>query len=216
MKIEILTIVLLVIAATEAASSKTEKKVKLRCVDICENCWWVTDVKKVEYKLNYCTNNDLLVESKSSVITDVIDSTDKSISESTRKTLKGLWIKSTEEVAYIPKRIGEFFPNLEGLWIESSGLKQIKKEDLAQFTNLKFLNLRLNKLTSISGDLFQSVPNLKVISIYGNSIKYIGKGILTPLKNFVEITFDRCSDSTRIDSYINKDRFDSVHKCNEK
>lgn len=86
-------------------------------------------------------------------------------------------------VKFIPSGIGSKFINLKTLGIWSCGLLSVKKENLKEFGNwLEEVNISLNKLKSIDTDLFEYNPNLKVIFLNDNPIRYIDE-FFTNLKN---------------------------------
>ena len=96
-----------------------------------------------------------------------------------------------QPVHFIPQGLGKFFPNLEGLDIDTSQLKEVTKSDLAQFPKLKQVYLYSNFIKSLPADLFEGNPELFSIEVGSNPITHVGRGILNPLKNLETASFCR-------------------------
>lgn len=190
-------------------------KVKLRCEEICENCHWFIDLNGESHNLTFCRNNDLFVENSFTSVDDIVDTYDKRIESITLQKIKGLKIQHAVRMNYIPKNIGTFLRKLEGLWIEDSNLLFIERMDFNQFySDLQFLHLHNNKLSSLDSHVFASLPNLKVIFIQDNPIKYIGQDILGSLRYLQQISFTKCSDKSNIENFNDRNEFNKLHGCN--
>lgn len=87
-----------------------------------------------------------------------------------------------------PRELPTLFPNLDHMAI-NGGLSQITKDDLADFVNLKFLDLQGCEITSLPDDLFEYTPNLEVIYFSFNKLTLIGEKILEPLTSLKYIDF---------------------------
>lgn len=88
-------------------------------------------------------------------------------------------------VKFIPSGIGKQFTNLKVLFIRSSGLLSVNKNNLKEFgSSLNFLDLYENKITSIDADLFEYNPNMEVIALDGNPFRHIEPEFFTNLKKF--------------------------------
>lgn len=87
-----------------------------------------------------------------------------------------------------PRELSDLFPKLDHVAI-NGGLREITKEDLAGFANLKFLDLQGCEIASLPNDLFEYTPNLEVIYFSYNRISLIGENLLEPLKQLKYIDF---------------------------
>lgn len=87
----------------------------------------------------------------------------------------------------MPRTLAKVFPNLEGVNIQSSGLTKIKKEDLAQISNLKELNLYGNKIQALDGNLFEDHPGIQYICFRNNPLKHIGLNSFRGMKELKRI-----------------------------
>jgi hypothetical protein len=103
--------------------------------------------------------------------------------------IKGLEIEN-QIVHYVPKVTEKFAKRLEDLQIYVCGLKEVRKEDLEQFPQLKDLSLAWNDLQWLEGDLFAFNPKLEVVSFDGNQkLKYIGANLLDSLSELWSANF---------------------------
>jgi Leucine-rich repeat (LRR) protein len=84
---------------------------------------------------------------------------------------------------YLPRDIEKFFPNIEAMLVQSCKLKEIKKQNLEAFPQLKNLYLASNDIEKLDDDLFVSNEKLLKIDLENNKIKFIGEETFKPLKN---------------------------------
>lgn len=100
---------------------------------------------------------------------------------------------------FIPKDIVKFFRNVDFIWIQSSNISTLNKNDLRSFGSQfrKFL-LSDNPIEAIYADLFEFTPNLERIYLQNNQIKVIGKGVFDKLPNLSVLWFNPnpCLSST--------------------
>lgn len=91
---------------------------------------------------------------------------------------------------FVPSGFANFFPNLEGLTISSSGLRRISRDDLSPFPNLLTLALNGNRLISLENGLFEGVPLLRTAGFGNNRPRAIPASLLDPLFLFTFINLD--------------------------
>lgn len=105
-----------------------------------------------------------------------------------------LWISSSV-CHYMPIGLTKFFPNLEALRIEKSGLRSIQKFDLYEFRNLSVLLLNDNKLMTLDIGLFEFTPNLKHVDFLNNYIYHVDPIIFTDNESLhtLEFTGNACN-----------------------
>lgn len=101
-----------------------------------------------------------------------------------------------QPIDFIPERIENFFPNLHGLRVGNSSIRQLSKDDLKPFPELELLSFDKNKLEVLDGDLFDYTPSLKWIYFEDNNIVHIAPDLLASLKNleFIDISGNICVD----------------------
>lgn len=97
----------------------------------------------------------------------------------------------------IPKRIINFFPNLVGLMMQDTELRNISSYDLKPFPKLQYLSLVANELEYLENDLFIHTPNIVYINLAWNYLQNIGTDIFEPLKSLKTLSLFRnpCSDT---------------------
>jgi Leucine-rich repeat (LRR) protein len=75
------------------------------------------------------------------------------------------------DVLYIPKSIGEFFPNLRFLRITKSALRYTEYRDYKNLKHLHTLDLSWNKIERVSQCAFHYLESLVKINLSGNQIQ---------------------------------------------
>lgn len=123
--------------------------------------------------------------------------------------------------ASFPRGISESFPNVNHITI-NEGLQEISKEDLAEFKNLKFLDLQGCRLVNLSSDLFENSSKLEVIYFSHNKILSIGENLLEPLENLKYIDFtgnpaiNLVYDEDKSENFTLDDMKREIRKLNDK
>ncbi|CRL02350.1 CLUMA_CG015178, isoform A [Clunio marinus] len=96
----------------------------------------------------------------------------------------------------MPKNFNKYFPNLEGIFAFSTGMKTVKKEDLDVFPKLRYLDMSNNKIDTLASNLFEGNTELEWIDFADNYLRNIGINLLTPLTklNYADFQSNRCVD----------------------
>lgn len=103
---------------------------------------------------------------------------------------------------HFPRLIGQFFPNLKILTVNSCGIKRITRFNFTGLANLEQLMMNGNKITTLPDGLFEDTPALEAVSFYGNKVKFIHSNIFNSLSylkyaNFkMNINIDACYKTT--------------------
>lgn len=92
-------------------------------------------------------------------------------------------------VTAVPQGLTKVFPNLKVLVIFNSKLKQVSKNDLAEYKNLEVLHFGHNEIEVLPESLFEGFENLKRISFYENKLKVVAPNILDELNNLERVNF---------------------------
>lgn len=132
----------------------------------------------------YCNAFNLSVTEENSTVIGAIGN---HLSDKTNDNVELLNIHS-QNIHVMPKGLGKIFPNLRGLLIQVTKLKEVKNSDLTVFPKLKWIYLSRNQFESLEFDLFLNT-DLEHISFYGNPLKHIGPNILDGLNNLKEVHF---------------------------
>lgn len=107
-------------------------------------------------------------------------------------------------VKFIPSDIKSHFTILQALQIIKCGLLSVNKENMEELGNsLLFLSLSDNKLMSIEADLFEYNPNLKVINLSDNPIRYIDPKFFTNLESLINLEIVQLNDATCMNEEFN-------------
>jgi Leucine-rich repeat (LRR) protein len=113
------------------------------------------------------------------------------------KTLQDvkLLLIQDQTVLNLPRNIQKFLPNLEGLIVDNSSLREISKADLVNFPKLKLLFIGRNKIDKIESDLFEGCSGIEYLIFINNFTRKIGADILTPLTKlkFANFSQNTCS-----------------------
>lgn len=96
----------------------------------------------------------------------------------------------------IPKNFDKFFPDLEGIFAFSTGMKTLLKEDLDVFPKLRYLDVGFNKIEQLNSNLFENNPELEWIDFSDNWLRRIGVNLMNPLTklNYADFQSNRCVD----------------------
>lgn len=96
-------------------------------------------------------------------------------------------------VNYFPHGLEKFFTPDKIVFINiwSSGLKEIHGEDLAPYTNVKFISFSDNDLEVIEPDLFKYNPKLEIIGFPKNKIKKVDTTVFDQLNGLVSLYMNK-------------------------
>lgn len=155
------------------------------------NCDYVA----VKNLISTCKTSDLEVSNPNETVTSM-SGTLPGVLDYAKVT--SFEIKSSPALEFLPRDIQKFFPNLEKISISNTGLKIITSDNLRNFTKLKSLILRNNKLNELDYELLKFNPNIEEIDLSGNDLKYLGKNILKPLESLkkFDISNNICANET--------------------
>ncbi|KAG5667328.1 hypothetical protein PVAND_015312 [Polypedilum vanderplanki] len=111
------------------------------------------------------------------------------------KDVTGIHIKD-KILEYFPSRLDKLIPNLLGLSIQNSKLKEINQNDLKQFPKMQHLFIIQNQLTVLEKDLLKFNPDLTYINLKENMIKTIDSNIFDGLTKLYKIVLlkNECVD----------------------
>jgi hypothetical protein len=135
----------------------------------------------VDFKTcNAKPNMDVVVEN--SVISDIFSSIHQNYS---KKTVIKLKIGNCV-MHFLPHGFDKHLKKITDLVVYYTGLKSITKHDLKQFQLLEYLSITNNDLTFIDGDLLEHSPNVKYIDLRNNKIFYISEKLSRPPSFFAD------------------------------
>lgn len=120
----------------------------------------------------------------------------------TNDDVTSLCIKNSD-IAKFPDNLGKVFKNVKILKIAFSNLNKISMKNMQKFPNLEKLDLGLNCLGLLEGNLFKFNKKLKSIFANNNPIGYIGPELVDGLDDLIDVNFTNCPIGI---SYYNKER----------
>lgn len=103
--------------------------------------------------------------------TTSIDAADVTIS-TRNNSIKALVLQDNKKIFFLPVRVGEKFPNLQGYTAYGCSIKVISRENFETLGNLEYLELGGNQIETISSDTFSSLKNLENLMLC-KKIKFI-------------------------------------------
>lgn len=80
---------------------------------------------------------------------------------------------SDSYIIYLPNNISQFFPNLQFFGVVNSNVEFINRENFNGMEATKTLDLRRNKISLITDEVFMDLINLKKINLSGNLISIL-------------------------------------------
>lgn len=134
-----------------------------------------------------CDVDSLVINSPNETIT--------SVNGDTFATNFEILLITSSEVEYLPKGIGEFFPQLITLEVHSGVLKSIKSADLEGLSSLSRLSITNNLIKELKSDLFEFTPGLNDINFKNNQISHIGRNLFKKVDGnyytYIEVDLSR-------------------------
>jgi hypothetical protein len=90
----------------------------------------------------------------------------------------------------LPHNLGQFFPNLEVLFVMKSNVQHLVNGDLNGLNKLKIFDVSFNPIDQICKDFFKDHASIERISFYDCNLKKIANGALDHLPNLSHLFFD--------------------------
>lgn len=101
-----------------------------------------------------------------------------------------VFIIKHQSCQFLPMKIENYFPHLEEIEVDSSGLRQLHRENFAQLSKLKMAIFPGNEIEYLPGDLFINNLRLTHIDFSDNRIKTVGRNLFDNLYNLRYLMFD--------------------------
>lgn len=120
---------------------------------------------------------------------------------------------------YFPIGFTKFFRNLVAIHAGRNNLKYLERNDLKEFTKIRYLYLYTNQLEVLQSDVFQFNQALEYISFYNNRLMHIGSKILLPLTRLRTAYFNKniCIDKQAVMSEqgISELKLEIAQQCSD-
>lgn len=98
-------------------------------------------------------------------------------------TLEWFYIKDNKEVKYIPKYVGEKFPNLKVFETVNCGLAIVRDYYFKNMESLLYINLFNNQITKIEPKAFDDLISVKSVNLASNLIRTLDKNLFYFMQN---------------------------------
>lgn len=114
--------------------------------------------------------NDGLGQLDTCIVNQTIGSEDYFLGSKFNTSVERFQIQNNREVKYLPKQIGEKFPNLKVLWVLRCGLVVVRNHYFKSMANLRHLVLAQNQITSIEPDSFKDLARVRQLILVTNML----------------------------------------------
>ncbi|KAG5684223.1 hypothetical protein PVAND_013461 [Polypedilum vanderplanki] len=96
--------------------------------------------------------------------------------------IQAISFENNKNAKFLPKNIGEVFPNLIEFSAANSGLTSLNPESFKGLKKLKLLNLSNNEITSLDPEVFKELTSLEELFVDDNEIEEIEEEVFTYFK----------------------------------
>jgi hypothetical protein len=79
-----------------------------------------------------------------------------------------------DDLVVVPRGLTNFFPNIEGLRIYESDVRNLNGNELNEYVNLRWFMVYDSDVINIPGNFFQNNPNLIFVSFDDNEVRQVG------------------------------------------
>lgn len=91
------------------------------------------------------------------------------------------------DVKFLPKKISNFFQQLESLTSSNGNFEKVSKENFENLTKLKSLNLIIGNLKKIEKNSFDDLTDLTNLNLADNKIKFLNSKTFRNLENLATL-----------------------------
>lgn len=102
-------------------------------------------------------------------------------------SVTGLVFSFNRNIFYLPDNVNESFENLQAYVALRCSIEDVFKENFEGLTNLIILDLKSNKIQSVSSLVFRDLNNLKLLRLSQNKIKFMNGEVVAPLKSLQQL-----------------------------
>ena len=105
--------------------------------------------------------------------------------------VKGIDAADIKTIQYLPITVHEKFPNLEAYQFRNCSIKEISYENFQNLSEIQYLNLGFNEITTIPSSTFQDLSNLKTLELYNNLFQTINGQSLIGLQSLTYLSLQQ-------------------------
>jgi Leucine-rich repeat (LRR) protein len=145
-------VVLLISVYLNCLVASESSKNEVNCEEVKDKYWnFVGDVKSCFMRV------------KTSIAYD-----DSVIDSPRNETIRALTFEQNRKILYLPVEIAEVFPNLEAYAAWECSLETVSNKNFKNLRQLKLLNIRNNKISTIEIDTFEDLTQLRELHLSKN------------------------------------------------
>lgn len=137
---------------------------------------------KVE-TLNYEDDLDLMEWRVCKIVDQKIDTKNYKILDEADTSITKFEIEGNGFVKFLPTNIGEVFPMLLVLEVESCAIESIKADVFEGLETLQTLNLRSNQISNVDENAFEKLTTLRELNLIDNSLTHLPPKLFATLVN---------------------------------
>lgn len=100
---------------------------------------------------------------------------------------------TNQNIGFVPRGIGKFFPNLESLHLSNAGVEDLSYYDIESLPMLRQLDLISNRIQVVQADLFWYNPRIQYVSFHGNPVRSVDASVFDFRYDLVTLNFPSTS-----------------------
>lgn len=141
--------------------------------------------------------NELLEVLKSCIMDSIkIDSSEFTIGSAKDETVEEIYFDHNPNLSFLPKAIGEKFPNLLSLSAWDCSLIIVSKDNFINLSSVRRMALNENQITTISAETFKDLQSLEWLFLDHNRIKSLNAEVFEslPRLKLLSLVSNKCVD----------------------
>lgn len=181
-----------------------QSDINIVCLRTFEGCRSERVEHEVDYDVCHDTSATIVSDKAGLAVTAIVYQNGSAAENLT--FIGSLYIENAEKLYYLPSGIKKILPHLIKIAVVSSGLVEIKREDMAQFgADLEIANFYDNPIEALPSDLFVENPNLKIVEFSKCTLKTVYPIFFSNLNNLKEIDYVGMAEAGCMDQKYFKD-----------
>lgn len=154
-------------------------------------------------------------EVKTCTINQTIDSEECELATDLDTAVKSFSVLFEMKVAFLPKHIGEKFPNLEEFYLYNSDLTKVRDFHFKNMRKVRVVMLSGNKIVTIEAGAFNDLVSVEEIFLSYNQIRTLDERLFLAMLNLKKIYLNnnkiRHLSPTTFQHLIYRDHFEKIN-----
>lgn len=126
--------------------------------------------------INHCRLNNKIIDNEKSTIGSPFDI-----------TVKSLYFSGNKDVKFLPRKMGEKFPNLIEVWVSWCSLSVVKNHYFENMWNAKDLVLYENEIKTIEPNAFKDLVSVEALWLNTNNIETLDENLFASMAKLESI-----------------------------